>query len=191
MREFDQECLTPILTLSPAQQDSNQGSDQRGNGNMAGEFGHMPFAESGPLCGCGNSGCWETLASDRAGLRYYQEVVPESKLTSFRQVLELAVAGDLRALRSIDKMAGCLARGLCILVAGLAPEVIIIVRDLTALWPRIGPVLECQLIARSFTPRIPRVVAAVDGDAARIRGAAALLLHTALFGTSKFETAEQ
>jgi hypothetical protein len=34
-------------------------------------------------------------------------------------------------------------------------------------------------------------VAAVDGDTARIRGAAALVLHTALFGTGNFETAKQ
>lgn len=161
----------------------------RGGGDMAGEFGHMPLAETGPPCGCGNVGCWETFASNRAGLRYYQELVPESRLTSFQQLLDLAVAGDIRALRSIDKMAGYLARGLCMLVAGLAPEVIIIVGDCTALWPRIWPILESQLIARSFTSKIPRVVAAVDGDTARIRGAAALVLHKALFRTGNAETA--
>lgn len=163
----------------------------RGASDMAGEFGHMPFAETGPVCGCGNIGCWETFASNRAGLRYYQELVPETKLTSFQQLLDLAVAGDIRALRSIDKMAGYLARGLCMLVAGLSPEVIIIVGDCTALWPRIWPILESQLIARSFTSRIPRVVAAVDGDLARIRGAAALVLHKALFRTGDFEDAEK
>jgi predicted NBD/HSP70 family sugar kinase len=88
-------------------------------------------------------------------------------------------------------MAGYLARGLCMLVAGLSPEVIIIVGDCTALWPRIWPILESQLIARSFTSRIPRVVAAVDGDLARIRGAAALVLHKALFRTGDFEDAEK
>lgn len=153
----------------------------RGAGDMAGEFGHMQVAESGPRCGCGNVGCWETLASNRAGLRYYQEFVPDSKLVNFQQLLDLAMAGDIRALRSIDKMAGHLGRGLTMLVAGLAPDVIIIVGDCTALWPRIWPILESQLIARSFTSKIPRVVAAVDGDMARMRGAAALMLHAALF----------
>ena len=33
----------------------------RGNNDMAGEFGHMPLEESGPVCGCGNVGCWETF----------------------------------------------------------------------------------------------------------------------------------
>jgi predicted NBD/HSP70 family sugar kinase len=163
----------------------------RGRDDMAGEFGHMPLEESGPLCGCGNVGCWETFASNRAGLRYYRELVPESNLSSFQELLGLAKEGDVRALRSIDKMMTYLARGLTMIVAGLAPEVIIIVGDCTALWPRICPLLESQLIAKSFTPRTPRVVAAMDGDAARLRGAAALVLHKVLFRQAGFEQSEK
>jgi predicted NBD/HSP70 family sugar kinase len=162
-----------------------------GSGDMAGEFGHIA------LCGVrpplrlrqfrvlGNLRVKSRRASLLSGTRTREQAyfIP-------------APAGpcggwSIRALRSIDKMAGCLARGLSMLVAGLAPEVIIIVGDFTALWPRIWPILGSRLIARSFTPWIPRVVAAVDGDTARNRGAAALLLHTALFGTGNFETAEQ
>jgi predicted NBD/HSP70 family sugar kinase len=153
----------------------------RGRDDMAGEFGHMPFDESGPLCGCGNKGCWETFASNRAGLRYYREMVPDSRLTVFQELLDRAIAGEIQALRAIDKMTIALARGLTILSAGLAPEAIIIVGDCTALWPRICPMLESELIAKSFTARTPRVVAAMEGDTARLRGAAALVLNKALF----------
>jgi predicted NBD/HSP70 family sugar kinase len=163
----------------------------RGRDDMAGEFGHMSIEESGPVCGCGNVGCWETFASNRAGLRYYREFVPESTLSSFQGLLSLAKQGDVRALRSIDKMMAYLARGLTMLVAGLAPEVILIVGDCTALWPRLCPLLESQLIAKSFTPRTPRVVAATDGDAARLRGAAALVLHKVLFRQTEFKPSEQ
>jgi predicted NBD/HSP70 family sugar kinase len=162
------------------------GNVVRGRDDMAGEFGHMTLDESGPMCGCGNVGCWEMFASNRAGLRYYHEMAPEATLTNFQELLNLALAGDLRALRSIDKMMTWLARGLTMLAAGLAPEVIIIVGDCTALWPRIRPLLESQLIARSITPHTPRVVAAMDGDAARLRGAAALVLHKVLFGQADF-----
>ena len=158
----------------------------RGRNDMAGEFGHMPLEDSGPVCGCGNVGCWETFASNRAGLRYYQELVPESTLTSFQELLDLALAGDITALRSIDRMMTCLARGLTVLTAGLAPEVIIIVGDCTALWPRICPLLESQLIAKSFTPQTPRVAAAMDGDVARLRGAAALVFYKVLFQQADF-----
>jgi predicted NBD/HSP70 family sugar kinase len=158
----------------------------RGRDDMAGEFGHMPIEESGPVCGCGNVGCWETFASNRAGLRYYRELAPDSPITTFHELLDLAVGGDLRALRSIDKMMTYLARGLAMLAAGLAPEVIIIVGECTALWARIRPLLESTLIAKSFTPHTPRLVAAVDGDAARLRGAAALVLHKVLFRQADF-----
>jgi len=162
------------------------GRTARGRDDMAGEFGHMPMEESGPVCGCGNVGCWETFASNRAALRYYRELAPESTLTSFQELLDLALKGDIRALRSIDRMAIYLARGLTVLAAGLAPEAIIIVGDCTALWPRICPLLESQLIAKSFTHHTPRVVAAVDGDVARLRGAAALVLHRVLFQQANF-----
>jgi predicted NBD/HSP70 family sugar kinase len=158
----------------------------RGMGYMAGEFGHMPFDDSGPLCGCGNTGCWETFASNRAGLRYYKELAPQSNLISFQELLDLAANGDIQALRAIDKMAQYLARGLAMLIAGLAPEVIVIVGDCTALWSRIRPLLESHIISKSFTSRTPRIVAAADGDVARLRGAAALVLHKALFKHSEF-----
>lgn len=163
----------------------------RGREGMAGEFGHMPFENSGPVCGCGNVGCWENFASNRAALRYYHELGPGRELSSFHQLLELGLAGDIRALRAIEKMAANLARGLAILVAGLAPEVVLIVGDCTVLWPRISPLIESELIAKSFTSRIPRLVPAMDGDAARLRGAAALALYKTIFRHAAFEPLEQ
>ena len=160
----------------------------RGRDDMAGEFGHMTLDESGPRCGCGNLGCWEVFASNRAGLRYYRELAPESSIGTFQELLDLALAGDLRALRAIDKMTTYLARGLTMLVAGLSPEVMIVVGDCTALWPRIRPQIESQLIAKSFTPHTPRVVAATDGAAARLRGAAALVFHRVLFEQADFNS---
>lgn len=162
----------------------------RGREGMAGEFGHMPFENSGPVCGCGNVGCWENFAANRAALRYYNELGPARELT-FQQLLDLALAGDIRALRAMERMAANFARGLAILVAGLAPEVVIIVGDCTALWPRISPLIESELIAKSFTSRIPRVVPAMDGDAARLRGAAALALYKTMFRHAAFDQLEQ
>jgi predicted NBD/HSP70 family sugar kinase len=158
----------------------------QGQNGMAGEFGHMPIESDGPLCGCGNRGCWETLASNRAGLRYYKELAPDSELTSFQQLLDLAAGGDIHALRSIDRMMNALGRGLAIISAGLAPEVVQIVGDCTVLWPRIAPLLESQLIAHAFTAHTPRVVAAVEGGVARLRGAAALVFHKMLFRHAGF-----
>lgn len=153
----------------------------RGRDGMAGEFGHMTLDEAGPTCGCGNRGCWEVFASNKAALRYYAEFAPGSEVTQFSQLLELARNGDLQALRAIDRMMQYLGRGLAILSAGLAPETILVVGDCTALWPRILPLLESQLIAKAIRPCTPKLVAATNGGTARIRGAAALVFHKRLF----------
>jgi predicted NBD/HSP70 family sugar kinase len=64
----------------------------RGRDDMAGEFGHMTLEESGPVCGCGNVGCWEVFASNRAGLRYYQRAgAGAATLTNFQELLDLAL----------------------------------------------------------------------------------------------------
>ena len=52
----------------------------RGDGGMAGEFGHVQLETNGPQCACGNRGCWEMMASNRAGLRYYHEAAPNRGL---------------------------------------------------------------------------------------------------------------
>src|SRR5438874_1072273 len=38
----------------------------RGGHGFAGEIGHIIVEPSGPLCGCGNLGCWEQVAAGRA-----------------------------------------------------------------------------------------------------------------------------
>lgn len=40
-----------------------------GHSGLAGELGHVTVALDGPLCGCGNRGCLETLATDSALIR--------------------------------------------------------------------------------------------------------------------------
>lgn len=153
----------------------------RGRDGMAGEFGHMTIDDAGPACNCGNRGCWEVFASNKAALRYYAEFAPGSNIATFAQLLDLAKSGDLQALRAIDRMMQYLGRGLAILSAGLAPETILVVGDCTALWPRILPLLESQLIAKAIRPCTPKLVAATNGATARLRGAAALVFHKRLF----------
>ena len=69
----------------------------RGLGGMAGEFGHVPIDPKGPPCGCGGRGCWETFASNRAAVRYYQEAgAADAKETGlgFMDLLNRADHGD-------------------------------------------------------------------------------------------------
>jgi predicted NBD/HSP70 family sugar kinase len=147
-----------------------------GQNHMAGEFGHVALEPDGPLCGCGRRGCWETLASNRAALRYYGEGAPEQG-PSFQDLLALCEQGDPLAVRAIDRMAAYLGRGLRMIVAGLAPEVIVIVGELTRCWQRFEPVLKAEIAAQTLAGPAPRLAPAQDGATARLRGAVALIFQ--------------
>lgn len=76
-----------------------------GQNGVAGEFGHVPLDPEGPLCSCGNRGCWEVLASNSAALRYYMEARPrrnarQEQVLGFQDLLVLAEQGDVLAARA-------------------------------------------------------------------------------------------
>jgi glucokinase len=57
----------------------------------AGEIGHMTIDDNGPLCNCGNKGCWEALASGTALAREAKRRIKEGAKTSVLKYTE----GDL------------------------------------------------------------------------------------------------
>jgi predicted NBD/HSP70 family sugar kinase len=149
-----------------------------GMNNMAGEFGHVPLDLEGPVCGCGSRGCWEVFASNRAGLRYYSESGKESGGLSFPDLLSRADQGDVRAAQAVEKMAQYLGRGMRMIVAGLAPERIIVVGDLTRSWHRFGPVIEAEVRQQGLPGSgSPRLIPAHEDGRARLRGTIALVLQ--------------
>jgi predicted NBD/HSP70 family sugar kinase len=145
---------------------------------MAGEFGHVPLDSKGPICGCGGRGCWEVFASNRAALRYYLEAGSAAGGLSFMDLLSLADQGDIRAAEALDTMAHYLGRGMRMIVAGLAPERIVVVGELTRSWHRFGPVIEAEVQAQVLPGGCaPRVIPAHEDGMARLRGTVALVLQ--------------
>jgi predicted NBD/HSP70 family sugar kinase len=147
----------------------------RGANGMAGEFGHVQIDPEGPLCACGNHGCWETLASNRAALRSYSDLAPSAPAVTFDALLKLAQGGDKKAIAALEKMALQLGRGIRMIASALAPNEIVVVGDITAGWHTFGPIVEAEL--RKYTPlKSPILRPAYDGNAARLRSAVALVL---------------
>ena len=147
----------------------------RGANGMAGEFGHVQIDPEGPLCACGNHGCWETLASNRAALRYYSELAPSAPAVTFDALLKLAQGGDKKAIAALEKMALQLGRGIRMIASALAPNEIVVVGDVTAGWHTFGPIVEGEL--RKYSPsKSPILRPSYDGNAARLRSAVALVL---------------
>lgn len=148
-----------------------------GRSGLAGEFGHIPIDPAGPQCGCGQRGCWETFASSKAALRYYAELKPKTPVTRIQDLLKLAEEGDAKALAALDRQAVALGRGMRMVTAALAPETIIVIGDITSSWARLAPIVEREMAATMMAGPPPKLLAATDGELARLRGAAALVLQ--------------
>jgi predicted NBD/HSP70 family sugar kinase len=148
-----------------------------GPNGMAGEFGHTTFEVGGPLCGCGNRGCWEMLASNRAALRYYNQSHETRNGPTFLELLALADQGDVKAAKALDTQARYLGQGLRMLAAGFAPAAIIIVGEITRAWHRFGPAIEKEVTAYPLPGGVPQIQPSHDGETARLRGTVALVLQ--------------
>jgi predicted NBD/HSP70 family sugar kinase len=160
----------------------------RGFSGMAGEFGHVPLDPEGPVCSCGSRGCWEVFASNRAALRYYFESSSQTGL-NFQDLLSMADQGDGRAVKALEKMAHFLGRGMRMIVAGLDPEQILIIGDLTRSWHRFGPVIQAEVEAQGLSGGVaPKLIPVHEDGMARLRGTVALVLQKH-FGVSQEVTA--
>jgi predicted NBD/HSP70 family sugar kinase len=148
-----------------------------GHDGAAGEFGHIPLASSGPICKCGQMGCWETLASDTAALRYYAELVPDAPPITFQKLLHLAVEGDPNASQAMEKQAVFLGKGLRLLAYAFSPEVVLVAGGMVSLWERTAPILEKELNNPPLPGTPPRLQPTFEGGLARLRGAVAILLQ--------------
>ncbi len=118
-----------------------------GFSGTAGEFGHMVIDRRGPECNCGNHGCWEVMADNRAALQYYYERVPHNpgKELTIEELIGLANQGNLAAREAIQETAECLAIGIGNILVGLNPECVILDGELTKAWNIIGEVIEKNL----------------------------------------------
>jgi predicted NBD/HSP70 family sugar kinase len=144
---------------------------------MAGEFGHVALDPDGPPCSCGSRGCWEVFASNRAALRYYFESRSQTGL-NFQDLLSLADQGDHRAAKALETMAHFLGRGMRMIVAGLDPEQIVIIGDLTRSWHRFGPIIQAEVQAQGLSGGVaPKLIPVHEDGMARLRGTVALVLQ--------------
>jgi len=105
----------------------------------AGEVGHMTIDDDGPVCNCGNRGCWETLASGTALAREARQRIKEGVRTSILEYAEgdvgkvtaqvihnAAEQGDDLAEELIARTSYYVGVGLANLINIFNPELIVI-----------------------------------------------------------------
>jgi predicted NBD/HSP70 family sugar kinase len=162
----------------------------QGSTGTAGEFGHATLIQDGLECSCGNRGCWEMYASNTAAIRHYTKAAaptrrtkrPTNHLTetektiSFEHLLRLADQGDAKAVEALQQMAKYLGMGMAPLVTGLAPDMIVIVGEVTRAWREVGPIIRETIKQQSFTRAETQIVPSDPITQPRLRGTIALVL---------------
>ena len=163
----------------------------RGATGAAGEVGHMTILPYGPLCGCGNRGCLEALASGTAIAREAQERVArgvptliaelaqgDSDRISAKMVAQAADLGDAEANEILDQAMIYLGVGMANLVNLFNPQLLVIGGGLTKMGPRLFDTVRRSVDRRAF----PATASAVEikraqlGDDVGLLGAAAVAM---------------
>jgi predicted NBD/HSP70 family sugar kinase len=164
-----------------------------GASGYAGEAGHTTIDPDGPLCRCGNRGCWERLASLRAltervdgALRAgaasrIPSIVDGGEIT-LEAILEAARDGDQVARQALDETGTYLGIGIANLVNLLNPQLVAFGGSLSLAHEFLMPAAQRVVDERAMgelrhAARI--VVSALKADAC-VLGGVALVLHDIL-----------
>jgi glucokinase len=165
----------------------------RGAHGFAAEIGHIVVEPGGPLCGCGNRGCWEQVASGRAIDRlgreaalaypdapFVREAGGDPSKISGPVVTEAAMNGDPVATHVLQQVGRRLGEGIGGLVNTLDPEVVVVGGGAVVAGELLlGPAREAfrdAVEAPDHRPEVPIVPAELGNDAGAV-GAAALALE--------------
>jgi predicted NBD/HSP70 family sugar kinase len=154
----------------------------RGVNSLAGEFGHVPLSVEGPLCSCGQRGCWEAYISKRATIARYLGTDPwegpsQHPDVTVEGIIARARGGEERAQVTLQGVGYDIGRGLATLIKAIDPSRIYVGGEITAAWDLIAPSVARALRERALIPESAdtefRVVPL--GEHPRLRGAAALV----------------
>jgi len=96
----------------------------RGSYGQAGEIGHVTVLAGGPLCGCGNRGCLEAVASGRALAR--DAGYAFARPLSTPELFELWRKGDEKARELVEGSAFYLGQALADVQKLFDPQVIVV-----------------------------------------------------------------
>jgi glucokinase len=157
---------------------------------FAGEAGHMIVDPNGPLCPCGQRGCWERFASGSGLGRLAREAAEAGRLGAVvaaaggdadavrgEHLTDAATAGDPEALKVIEAFARWVAVGLANLTNVLDPERIVIAGGLVAAGDTLlDPVREAfaSLLFAVEQRGVVEIVPAALGERAGVVGAGLL-----------------
>ena len=98
----------------------------RGASGNAGEFGHIIIDTNGPICHCGNRGCWEIFASESYIVNRYLELSNSNKELTKKEIYQLGKNGDKKVIEIFIETGRNIGIGLVNIINGLSPELLVI-----------------------------------------------------------------
>lgn len=151
----------------------------RGRSGGAGDFGHVPVREDGPLCQCGNRGCLEAIIGQGAlvnDARSIRLIGPDEGVDELRS---LADAGNAEAREIFAHAGHQLGRAMAGAVNLLDPEVVVLLGEGVQAWSHWQDAFDAALRS-ALVPGKRGVTVEVErwDDDRWAQGAAALVLAT-------------
>jgi predicted NBD/HSP70 family sugar kinase len=158
--------------------------------NDAGEIGHMPIAEEGEYCHCGNIGCLETIAAkwalnqkakwifEKGGQVNFRRSVTD-RAPQFDELCAMAMSGDILARNMLVKAGRAVGRALAISASLFDPSVVVLGGCLSSpdgYTPLVAAMKEeFQTLSAHRTPQPIRFEPSALGEDAALIGAAELV----------------
>lgn len=161
----------------------------------AGELGHQTILPDGPLCGCGNRGCLETLASGPAltgtgvwllasgrAPKLHEIVDGDAGRVTPREMADAAEQGDEAVRDAIVRAAHYLGIGIANVVVTLHPDLVVLGGSVA----QIGPLLfetvreTVKRRVRMFPVDGVRILPSQLGNLAGVLGGISLAMHGGL-----------
>ena len=150
-----------------------------GTAHAAGEVGHMTVVEGGESCQCGNAGCWELYASERAPVHWYSDANHRSGEQTVAAVYQAARRNDTDALNALHRWAEHIGVGIGDMISILDPEAVIVGGSITQVWDLVKDTISDAAHGRGTFARqtTATILPTSLADAPALIGAAALSIR--------------
>lgn len=160
---------------------------------FAGEIGHVTIEPDGPLCNCGNHGCWETLASQAAVFRRVEQAIAAGQRSSLARffkkkseplsvsaIVQAADEGDTVARQALTETGVYFGIGIANLINTLNPDIVVVGGILSLAKDYLMPVIEQTISQRAlpWSRQATQIVIAANGaDNCLVGGVAMVYDH--------------
>ncbi|MEW5758177.1 MAG: ROK family protein [Candidatus Omnitrophota bacterium] len=152
------------------------GKIYRGYNYAAGEVGHIPIDQDGPICNCGGMGCLERYIGNRFILQKVFTLF--SKEYTLEEISQMAKCGDKRALNLWEAVGRHLGIALTGVVNFFNPEMIVLGGGISAAGKILFDTVKKTIKERAMSPaNAVKVEKAKLSENAGLMGAACLVLE--------------